>query len=134
LRQQATFVYLGGNEQSTHKYVSELLGKATIDTKTTSQSKGRNGSFSQNFQQAGRELMTPDEVRMLDNRYAIVLIRGEAPVIDEKYDIMKHPNIGLTEDGGAMPYIHRPNVTYAVEDLSFDFTDLNNIEFMEESA
>ena len=129
-----TFVYLGGNEQSTHKYVSELLGKATIDTKTTSQSKGRNGSFSQNFQQAGRELMTPDEVRMLDNRYAIVLIRGEAPVIDEKYDIMKHPNIILTEDGGAMPYIHRPNVTYAVEDLSFDFTDLNNIEFMEESA
>ena len=129
-----TFVYLGGNEQSTHKYVSELLGKATIDTKTTSQSKGRNSSFSQNFQQAGRELMTPDEVRMLDNRYAIVLIRGEAPVIDEKYDIMKHPNIGLTEDGGAMPYIHRPNVTYAVEDLSFDFTDLNNIDFMEESA
>ena len=82
-----SFIYLGGNEQSTHKYISELLGKETIDTKTSSQSKGRNGSFSQNFQQTGRELMTPDEVRRLDNKDAIVLIRGEKPVIDEKYDI-----------------------------------------------
>ena len=88
-----SFVYLGGNEQSTHKYISELLGKETIDTRTSSQSKGRNGSFSQNFQQTGRELMTPDEVRRLDNKNAIVLIRGEKPVIDEKYDILKHPNI-----------------------------------------
>ena len=83
-----SFVYLGGNEQSTHKYISELLGKETIDTRTSSQSKGRNGSFSQNFQQTGRELMTPDEVRRLDNKNAIVLIRGEKPVIDEKYDIL----------------------------------------------
>lgn len=96
-----SFVYLGGNEQSTHKYISELLGKETIDTRTSSQSKGRNGSFSQNFQQTGRELMTPDEVRRLDNKNAIVLIRGEKPVIDEKYDILKHPNIHRTEDGGA---------------------------------
>lgn len=94
-----SFVYLGGNEQSTHKYISELLGKETIDTRTSSQSKGRNGSFSQNFQQTGRELMTPDEVRRLDNKNAIVLIRGEKPVIDEKYDILKHPNIHRTEDG-----------------------------------
>lgn len=129
-----TMIYLGGNEQSTHKYISELLGKATIDTKTTSQSKGRNGSFSQNFQQTGRELMTPDEVRMLDNRYAIVLIRGEAPIVDEKYDIMKHPNIKYTEDGGALPYVHRPGVTYEVGDLSFDCADLDNIEFLEVSA
>lgn len=96
-----SFVYLGGNEQSTHKYISELLGKEPIDTRTSSQSKGRNGSFSQNFQQTGRELMTPDEVRRLDNKNAIVLIRGEKPVIDEKYDILKHPNIHRTEDGGA---------------------------------
>lgn len=94
------FVYLGGNEQSTHKYVSELLGKETIETRTSSQSRGRNGSYSQNFQQAGRELLTPDEVRMLDNRYALVLLRGEAPVIDEKYDLMRHPNIKLTADAG----------------------------------
>lgn len=96
-----SFVYLGGNEQSTHKYISELLGKETIDTRTSSQSKGRNGSFSQNFQQTGRELMTPDEVRRLDNKNAIVLIRGEKPVIDEKYDILKHPNIHRTEDARA---------------------------------
>ena len=51
-----SFIYLGGNEQSTHKYISELLGKETIDTKTSSQSKGRNGSFSQNFQQTGRDM------------------------------------------------------------------------------
>ena len=112
-----SFIYLGGNEQSTHKYVSELLGKETIDTKTSSQSKGRNGSFSQSFQQTGRELMTPDEVRRLDNRKAIVFVRGERPVIDEKYDILQPPNIKLTEDGGAAPYIHHPVCVYDIRQL-----------------
>ena len=107
-----TFVYLGGNEQSTHKYISEQLGKETIDTKSSSQSKGRNGSFSQSFQQTGRDLMTPDEVRLLDNKNAIVFIRGERPVIDEKYDLMKHPNVQYTEDGGAAPYVHSPHCLY----------------------
>ena len=107
-----SFIYLGGNEQSTHKYISELLGKETIDTRTSSQSKGRSGSFSQSFQQTGRELMTPDEVRRLDNKKAIVFLRGERPVIDEKYDIMQHPNIELTEDGGAAPYTHHPICIY----------------------
>ena len=128
-----SFVYLGGNEQSTHKYISELLGKETIDTRTSSQSKGRNGSFSQNFQQTGRELMTPDEVRRLDNKNAIVLIRGEKPVIDEKYDILKHPNIHRTEDGGAPPYLHTPLRAFAADDISFCISDLNDIEIMEES-
>ena len=100
------FLYLGGNEQSTHEYVSKLLGKETIDTNTYGQSRGRNGSYSTNWQIAGRELMTPDEVRMLDNRYALLFIRGEYPVEDFKYDILKHPNIGLTTDGGAAPYRH----------------------------
>ena len=86
-----TLVYLGGNEQSTHEYISKLLGKETIRTSSSSQSKGRSGSFSQSTQQTGRELMTPDEVRLLDNRKAMVFIRGERPVIDEKYDLMKHP-------------------------------------------
>lgn len=126
------FVYLGGNEQSTHKYVSELLGKETIETRTSNQSRGRNGSYSQNFQQAGRELLTPDEVRMLDNRYALVLLRGEAPVIDEKYDLMRHPNIKLTADGGAAPYIHSPRCLYAEEDLDFIFTSLDDIEIIDE--
>lgn len=128
-----SFIYLGGNEQSTHKYISELLGKETIDTKTSSQSKGRNGSFSQNFQQAGRELMTPDEVRRLDNKNAIVLIRGEKPVIDEKYDILKHPNIHRTEDGGAPPYLHTPLRAFAADDLSFPIENIDDIEILEES-
>lgn len=127
-----SFVYLGGNEQSTHKYISELLGKETIDTKTSSQSKGRNGSFSQNFQQTGRELMTPDEVRRLDNKNAIVLIRGEKPVIDEKYDILKHPNIHRTEDGGAPPYLHTPLRAFAADDLSFPIENIDDIEFLED--
>lgn len=100
------FLYLGGNEQSTHKYVSELLGKETIDMNTYGQSKGRNGSYSTNWQLSGRELMTPDEVRMLDNRYALLFIRGERPIMDLKYDIMKHPNLALTTDGGAPAYVH----------------------------
>ena len=128
-----SFVYLGGNEQSTHKYISELLGKETIDTRTSSQSKGRNGSFSQNFQQTGRELMTPDEVRRLDNKKAIVLIRGEKPVIDEKYDILKHPNIHRTEDGGAPPYLHTPLRAFAADDLSFPIENIDDIEILEES-
>ena len=100
------FLYLGGNEQSTHEYVSKLLGKETIDTNTYGRSKGRNGSYSTNWQLAGRELMTPDEVRMLDNRYALLFIRGERPVMDEKYDLLKHPNVAFTTDGGAPPYEH----------------------------
>ena len=125
-------VYLGGNEQSTHKYISELLGKETIDTRTHSQSKGRNGSFSQNFQQAGRELMTPDEVRMLNNRYAIVFLRGERPVIDLKYDLLKHPNIKESEDGGAAPYVHTPLMLDPAGDLDFTFATLDEVEFIEE--
>ena len=125
------FIYLGGNEQSTHKYVSELLGKETIQTQTSSQSKGRNGSYSRNFQQAGRELLTPDEVRMLDNRLAIVLLRGEAPVIDEKYDLMRHPNIKRTADGGAAPYVHNALCLYDRGDLDFTFTSLDDIEIFE---
>lgn len=100
------FLYLGGNEQSSHKYVSELLGKETIDTNTYGQSRGRNGSYSTNYQISGRELMTPDEVRMLDNRYALLFIRGERPIQDLKYDILKHPNVRDTTDGGAPAYQH----------------------------
>ena len=112
-----TLVYLGGNEQSTHEYISKLLGKETIRTSSSSQSKGRSGSFSQSTQQTGRELMTPDEVRLLDNRKAMVFIRGERPVIDEKYDLMKHPNIAFTEDGGAAPYLHSPHCMYDMRHL-----------------
>ena len=101
-----TILYLGGNESSTHKYVSEMLGKATIDTKTHGQTKGKSGSYSTNFQMSGRELLTPDEVRKLDNRYALLFIRGASPVMDEKYDLMHHPAIPHSSLGGAAPYIH----------------------------
>ena len=113
------FLYLGGNEQSTHEYVSKLLGKGTIDTNSYGQSKGRNGSYSTNWQLAGRELMTPDEVRMLDNRYALLFIRGERPVEDLKFDILKHSNIALTTDGGAEPYRHGED-SISIAALSID--------------
>lgn len=100
------FLYLGGNEQSTHKYVSELLGKETIDTNTFGKSSGRSGNYSTNYQISGRELLTPDEVRMLDNQYAILFIRGERPVMDFKYDILKHPDVKLTADGDGETYQH----------------------------
>lgn len=113
------FLYLGGNEQSTHEYVSKLLGKETIDMNTYGQSKGRNGNYSTNWQITGRELMTPDEVRMMDNKYALLFIRGERPIMDLKYDILKHPNIKFSADGGAEPYEHaRPN--YSIGSISFD--------------
>lgn len=112
-----TFLYLGGNEAGTFKYVSELLGKSTIDTRTHGQTKGRNGSSSTNFQNAGRELLTPDEVRMLDNDYALLFIRGERPVVDKKYDLLKHPAIKLTEDGGAAPYVRPARLVHILDDL-----------------
>ena len=125
------FLYLGGNEQSTHEYVSKLLGKETIDTNTYGQSRGRNGSYSTNWQLAGRELMTPDEVRMLDNRYALLFIRGERPIMDLKYDIMKHPNLGLTTDGGAPAYVHGED-THSYASITFDPELLNNaLEYAE---
>ena len=93
-----SFIYLGGNEQSTHKYISELLGKETIDTRTSSQSKGRNGSFSQNFQQTGRELASVDELAVLDGGKCILQLRGVRPFLSEKYDITKHPNYKYLSD------------------------------------
>jgi type IV secretion system protein VirD4 len=100
------FIYLGGNEQSTHEYVSKLLGKETIDLNTYGQSRGRSGNYSTNWQITGRELMTSDEVRMLDNRYTLLFIRGERAVMDDKYDILKHPNLKMTVDGGCQPFRH----------------------------
>lgn len=98
--------YLGGNEQSTHKFISEYLGKETLDTNTYGKSSGKSGSYSTNYQQAGRELLTADEVRLLDNDYALLFIRGERPIFDKKYDILKHPNVEYTKDGSAEAYQH----------------------------
>lgn len=111
------FLYLGGNEQSTHKYVSELLGKETLDTNTYGKSTGRSGNYSTNYQITGRELLTPDEVRLLDNRYALLFIRGERPIMDEKIDILRHPNVALTTDGKAKPYKHG-EITEAIASLA----------------
>ncbi len=101
-----TLYYLGGNEQSTHKFMSEYLGKETLDTNTYGKSTGHSGNYSTNYQQTGRELLTSDEVRLLDNDYALLFIRGERPVFDRKYDIMKHPNIKETRDGNREAYYH----------------------------
>jgi type IV secretion system protein VirD4 len=112
-------LYLGGNEQGTHKYVSELLGKETLDTNTYGKSTGRSGNYSTNYQLTGRELLSPDEVRMLDNRYAILFIRGELPVMDEKYDILRHPNVRYTTDGKGKPFRHG-NVVGSYATIVFD--------------
>lgn len=123
------FLYLGGNEKETHKYVSELLGKETIDTNTYGQTKGKSGSYSTNFQQSGRELLQPDEVRMLDNQNALLFIRGERPILDAKYDLMKHPNIRYTEDGGASPFNYA-KAPLAHDDFTFDETRYDDYELL----
>lgn len=127
------FLYLGGNEQSTHKYVSELLGKETIDTNTYGKSTGRSGNYSTNYQISGRELLTPDEVRMLDNQFAILFIRGERPVKDLKYDILKHPNVALTTDGKAKPYLHGVSTmeSIGIEVLDIDLDEVPETEYKE---
>ena len=123
------FLYLGGNEKETHKYVSELLGKETIDTNTYGQTKGKSGSYSTNFQQSGRELLQPDEVRMLDNQNALLFIRGERPILDAKYDLIKHPNIRYTEDGGAGPFNYA-KAPLAHDDFTFDETRYDDYELL----
>ena len=127
-------LYLGGNEQSSHKFISEFMGKASIDTNTYGKSSGKNGNYSTNYQMLGRELMTPDEIRMLNDKYAILFIRGERPIKDLKYDILKHPNIKLTTDGKVKPYIHG-QITNAIASISLElsnnetsFSDIKEIE------
>lgn len=123
------FLYLGGNEKEGHKYVSELLGKETLDTNTYGQTKGRSGSYSVNYQQTGRELLTPDEIRLLDNRKAILFIRGERPIMDDKYDLKKHVNFRYTEDGGALPYDYA-KTPLAHDDLKIDINRLDDYELL----
>lgn len=123
--------YLGGNEQSTHKYISELLGKETLDTNTFGKSTGHSGSYSTNFQQTGRELLTADEVRLLDNNDGLLFIRGERPIKDKKYNLLKHPNIKQTLDGGYPPYIH-DQASHFIEDWQSILLTQNEYELLDE--
>ena len=122
--------YLGGNEQSTHKYISELLGKETLDTNTFGKSSGRNGNYSTNYQQTGRELLTADEVRLLDNNYGLLFIKGERPIKDKKYDLLKHPNIKQILDGGSDPYIHG-QASHFIEDWQNILLSNNEYELLD---
>lgn len=129
-----TLLFLGGgNEPTSLEFVSKLLGKETVHTRTRGQTKGRSGSSSVNFQQTGRDLMTPDEIRMLPTNDALLFIRGEKPVRDKKYDIKKHPNVRRTADGRAKPYIHNPPVPdYTLPDLPYEFHTLDDYTFLED--
>lgn len=129
-----TLLFLGGgNEPTSLEFMSKLLGKETLDTRTRGQTKGRNGSSSTNYQQAGRELMMIDEIRMMDTDDAILLIRGEKPVLDQKYDITRHPNFKQSAAGGAKPYVHKPQETpdYSLPDLPYEFHALDDYEFID---
>ena len=129
-----TLLFLGGgNEPTSLEFVSKLLGKETVHTRTRGQTKGRSGSSSVNYQQTGRDLMTPDEIRMLPTNDALLFIRGEKPVRDKKYDIKKHPNVRRTADGRAKPYIHNPPVPdYTLPDLPYEFHTLDDYTFLED--
>ena len=123
--------YLGGNEQSTHKYISELLGKETLDTNTFGKSSGRSGNYSTNYQQTGRELLTADEVRLLDNNYGLLFIKGERPIKDKKYDLLKPPNIKQTLDGGREPYIHG-QIHHFIDDWQNILLSSNEYELLDQ--
>ena len=131
------FLYLGGNETSTHKMIAEsYLGKQTIDMNTYGKSSGRGGNYSTNWQITGRELLDAAEVRMLDNRYALLFIRGEMPIMDEKYDLLNHPNVKFTPEKGDAPYVHG-GTELSVGSLSLtavtgeekNYVNLSEIEF-----
>ena len=129
-----TLLYLGGNEQSTHEYISKLLGKETIDTRTHGQTKGKSGSYSTNMQTTGRELLTPDEVRLLDNSKALLFIRGFPAVMDDKYDLNHHPNIHMTVNGGYPPYIHKgQSYSYIPFNEAFNFDNAEQYILLDEN-
>ena len=111
------FLYLGGNEFSTHEYVSKLIGSETVSKRSVTVTKGARGGTNENLSSVGRNLVTPDEVRMLDGGEAIVFIRGERPVKDRKYDVRKHPNCSFTSMGGAEQYVPvKPEKNEGAED------------------
>ena len=95
------FVYLGGNESSTHEYISKMLGKETIDIKHYGRRYGMHGDSSANFQDLGRELMTPDEVRMLSYDYAIIIVKNSPPLIDRKINVFEYKKATGTPMGKA---------------------------------
>ena len=133
-----TQIMLGATDDVTAEYFSARSGDMTVEvnsTMTTRQSLALAQVIPQYRYTEGigrRRVLTPDEVRRLDNKDAIVLIRGEKPVIDEKYDILKHPNIHRTEDGGAPPYLHTPLRAFAADDLSFPIENIDDIEILED--
>ena len=105
-----TLVYLGGNEKSTHQYISEMLGKSTIDKRSTGETRGVHGSASRNYDVLGRELMAPDEVRNMSNKKCLIFIKGFNPIFDDKYIPFRHKNFSQTEDGGGKAYVHDPSL------------------------
>ena len=119
-------IFLGGKEPGTMKELAAALGKETIDSYNTGESRGREVSHSLNYQKLGKELLTPDEVRMLDNRYCILFIRGTRPVMDEKYELMEHPAIRYTMDGGGPPYIHHGTAEPPITGEPLFQTDFDN--------
>lgn len=142
-----SLLYLGGNEASTHEYISKMLGKATIQTRSYGHSRGRNASYSTNKQFAGRELLTPDEVRLIDNDYGLLFIRDARAVWDKKYDLLKHRNIRLTADGERRfidiilgrsykkaPYIHKEHMVKTANFVEvFDFDNAENYIIIDEN-
>ena len=108
-----TMVYLGGSEQETREYISKSLGKATINYQTP----GKTGNSASNtIYITGRELMMPDEIRTMKDEECLVLISGEKPALDRKFNLMGHKNIGLLQQGGAKAYSFTPDRAESYED------------------
>ncbi len=126
-----TLIYLGGNEQSTHKYISELLGKGTIDKRSSGETRGRQGSSSRNYDVLGRELMTPDEARKFDNKKCLIFIRGFDPIVDNKFIPFKHPAFEQTADGKGKPYIHTPKEDSTFVGPPFEILNKQSLAYFE---
>ena len=126
-----TLIYLGGNEQSTHKYISELLGKGTIEKKSSGETRGRQGSSSRNYDVLGRELMTPDEARKFDNKKCLIFIRGFDPIVDNKFNPFTHPAFNQTADGKGKSYEHIPREDSVIIGPPFEILNRKSLEYYE---
>ena len=125
-------IYLGGNEAETHKYMTEMLGKYTVSKQSKGESAGGHGSSSSNFDVIGRDLLTPDEVRKMDNKKCLLFIRGFDPIMDDKYHTLESDAFTVSNSLGMYEGKKETEDLYEEEQVHF-YIDAEGEDALEQS-
>jgi len=125
-------IYLGGNEAETHKYMTEMLGKYTVSKQSKGETAGKSGSSSSNYDVIGRDLLTPDEVRKMDNSKCLIFIRGFDPIMDDKYHTLESDDFALASSLGMYEGKKERAENYEEEQVHF-YIDAEGEDALEKS-